>query len=57
MTKQDIIDAWTEVGKCEAAEFMLGEQLVELTILQRKAHAATRSARDIAENLLEDNNK
>jgi hypothetical protein len=56
MNREKIIEAWTEVGRCEADEHALGVQLIELTIAQRKAHEATRSARDIAEHLLNDNN-
>ena len=55
MTKQQIIEAWTEVGRCTAEEISLGEQMVQLTLAQRKAHEATRSARDLAENLVNDN--
>jgi chromatin remodeling complex protein RSC6 len=54
MTKQQIIDAWTAVEVAEANEMALGEQIALLTVEQRKAHQATRTARDIAENLIED---
>ena len=57
MTKEQIIEAYIALGNAVAYEVSLGEQMIQLTLEQRKAHAATRTARDTAEHLLEDNNK
>jgi len=54
MNRDKIIEAYNELGKCVADEHALGVQLIELTQAQRVAHQATRSARDLAEHLLED---
>lgn len=54
MNSQEIINAWTDVGCCEAREHEIGMQIINLTAEMRKCHQATRTARDIAEHLLED---
>ena len=54
MTKEKILEAYTILGNAVAYEMSLGEQMIQLTLEQKKAHQATRQARDLAENLIED---
>lgn len=46
VSKQQIIDEYTKLGELIAEEHALGEQLIQLTISQRKAHQAVLAQQD-----------
>lgn len=54
MTTSEIIQEYTELGKCKATEALLGEQLIQMTAEQRKAHLATLAQQDKIYNLEND---
>lgn len=54
MTSENIIKEYTELGRLKANEAMLGEQMIQLTADQRKAHLATLAQQDKIYNLEND---
>jgi hypothetical protein len=57
MTTKEIIDEYTKLGLCVATERLLGEQMIQLTAQQRKAHLETLAQKDLIRNLEEDKNQ
>ena len=51
MTKQDIIAEYTKLGELIAQERECGEQLIQLTLEQRKAHQLVIQQQDKVRNL------
>jgi hypothetical protein len=54
MTTYEIIAEYTKLGECKATEALLGEQMIQLTADQRKAHLATLDQQDKIYNLEND---
>jgi hypothetical protein len=55
MTTQEIIKEYELLGRYVAEEVLLGEQLCQLTMEQRKAHQKTLTQQDKVRNLIDDN--
>jgi len=55
LSTQEIIKEYEILGKCVAEEVLLGEQLLKISVEQRKAHQKTLTQQDKVRNLIDDN--
>jgi hypothetical protein len=55
LSTQEIIKEYELLGRYVAEEVLLGEQLLKLSVEQRKAHQKTLTQQDKVRNLIDDN--
>jgi len=55
LSTQEIIKEYELLGRYVAEEVLLGEQLLKISVEQRKAHQKTLTQQDKVRNLIDDN--